>query len=169
MRSGRWGQVVFAADIHRSAQEPVSPWLCIPWTATLRTANQAARIDTRIFSTLRFILCPYPFYGLCRGGDQPRNGGVLLGFHEGCLKMYHFFQHTKFRHKKKRLDIFPNPFLFFGSGGWIRTNDLRVMSPTSYQTAPPRIICCNIYYLTVPCQAFYAEPRERADSPLNLL
>src|SRR5690606_31832766 len=26
-----------------------------------------------------------------------------------------------------------------GSGGWIRTNDLRVMSPTSYQTAPPRI------------------------------
>jgi hypothetical protein len=26
----------------------------------------------------------------------------------------------------------------YGSGGWIRTNDLRVMSPTSYQTAPPR-------------------------------
>ena len=26
-----------------------------------------------------------------------------------------------------------------GSGGWIRTNDLRVMSPTSYQAAPPRI------------------------------
>ena len=26
----------------------------------------------------------------------------------------------------------------FGCGGWIRTNDLRVMSPTSYQTAPPR-------------------------------
>ena len=26
-----------------------------------------------------------------------------------------------------------------GSGGWIWTNDLRVMSPTSYQTAPPRI------------------------------
>ena len=25
-----------------------------------------------------------------------------------------------------------------GSGGWIWTNDLRVMSPTSYQTAPPR-------------------------------
>ncbi len=23
-------------------------------------------------------------------------------------------------------------------GGWIRTNDLRVMSPTSYQTALPR-------------------------------
>ena len=26
----------------------------------------------------------------------------------------------------------------FGSGGRIRTDDLRVMSPTSYQTAPPR-------------------------------
>ena len=25
-----------------------------------------------------------------------------------------------------------------GSGGWIRTSDLRVMSPTSFQTAPPR-------------------------------
>jgi len=24
-----------------------------------------------------------------------------------------------------------------GSGGWILTNDLRVMSPTSYQTALP--------------------------------
>ncbi len=31
------------------------------------------------------------------------------------------------------------PFFNNGSGGWIRTNDLRVMSPTSYQTAPPRI------------------------------
>gem|GEM_PF-5694319 len=27
---------------------------------------------------------------------------------------------------------------FFGSGGRIRTTDLRVMSPTSYLTAPPR-------------------------------
>ena len=33
-----------------------------------------------------------------------------------------------------------NPLLLFGSGGWIRTNDLWVMSPTSYQTAPPRAI-----------------------------
>ncbi len=31
------------------------------------------------------------------------------------------------------------PYFNNGSGGWIRTNDLRVMSPTSYQTAPPRI------------------------------
>jgi hypothetical protein len=28
---------------------------------------------------------------------------------------------------------------YCGSGGRIRTYDLRVMSPTSYQTAPPRI------------------------------
>jgi hypothetical protein len=26
----------------------------------------------------------------------------------------------------------------FNSGGWIRTSDLRVMSPTSYQAALPR-------------------------------
>jgi hypothetical protein len=45
----------------------------------------------------------------------------------------------------------------FGSGGQIRTDDLRVMSPTSYQTAPPRnnknateqsrtnnLNCCNM-------------------------
>ena len=32
-----------------------------------------------------------------------------------------------------------NPLIFcFGSGGRIRTSDLRVMSPTSYLTAPPR-------------------------------
>ena len=30
-------------------------------------------------------------------------------------------------------------FSIYGSGGRIRTYDLRVMSPTSYQTAPPRI------------------------------
>src|SRR5262249_10291835 len=28
---------------------------------------------------------------------------------------------------------------FWSSGGGIRTRDLRVMSPTSYQTAPPRV------------------------------
>ncbi len=42
--------------------------------------------------------------------------------------------------KQKRLTIYHRkPLILFGSGGWIRTNDLRVMSPTSYQTAPPRI------------------------------
>ena len=32
-----------------------------------------------------------------------------------------------------------------GCGGWIWTNDLRVMSPTSYQAAPPRV-CWDSYY-----------------------
>ena len=31
-----------------------------------------------------------------------------------------------------------------GSGGQIRTDDLRVMSPTSYQAAPPRIHLCRL-------------------------
>ena len=29
-------------------------------------------------------------------------------------------------------------FLFFGSGSWIRTNGLRVMSPTSYLCSTPQ-------------------------------
>ncbi len=32
---------------------------------------------------------------------------------------------------------------FLNSGGGIRTRDLRVMSPTSYQTAPPRGVCTS--------------------------
>ena len=34
-------------------------------------------------------------------------------------------------------------FVLFGSGDRIRTCDLRVMSPTSYLTAPPRIRVCG--------------------------
>ena len=30
--------------------------------------------------------------------------------------------------------------ILHGSGGWIRTSDLRVMSPTSFQAAPPRVM-----------------------------
>ena len=45
----------------------------------------------------------------------------------------------------------------FGRGGRIRTDDLRVMSPTSYQTAPPRNMwnsvfgfqCCDVGYESV--------------------
>ena len=35
-----------------------------------------------------------------------------------------------------------NPFelSFLGSGGWIRTNDLRVMSPTSYLCSTPHSV-----------------------------
>ncbi len=41
--------------------------------------------------------------------------------------------------KTKKASRFRLAFFNNGSGGWIRTNDLRVMSPTSYQTALPRI------------------------------
>ena len=37
------------------------------------------------------------------------------------------------------------PWCLYGSGARIRTKDLRVMSPTSYQTAPPRINKNNLY------------------------
>ncbi len=47
--------------------------------------------------------------------------------------------------KKARRKSILRAFLKYGSGGWIRTNDLRVMSPTSYQTAPPRNICKLFY------------------------
>ena len=35
--------------------------------------------------------------------------------------------------------MFASPLVVIGSGGRIRTYDLWVMSPTSYQTAPPRV------------------------------
>ena len=40
--------------------------------------------------------------------------------------------------KQKGIHLAVNPFDCFGCGERIRTSDLRVMSPTSYQTAPPR-------------------------------
>ena len=51
-------------------------------------------------------------------------------------------------------DRFAGRGLDFGRGGRIRTDDLRVMSPTSYQTAPPRNMwnsvfgfqCCDVGY-----------------------
>ena len=47
--------------------------------------------------------------------------------------------YLEYNTRKKDLEYSLSPCHYFGSGGWIRTNDLRVMSPTSYQTAPPRI------------------------------
>ena len=46
----------------------------------------------------------------------------------------HFDVNTKKQVEFKKFN------LLGGSGGRICTNDLRVMSPTSYQTAPPRDI-----------------------------
>ena len=40
--------------------------------------------------------------------------------------------------EKDRMSL--HPVLWFGSGGWIRTNDLRVMSPTSYLCSTPHSI-----------------------------
>jgi hypothetical protein len=40
--------------------------------------------------------------------------------------------------EKKALTTFVKALILFGSGERIRTSDLWVMSPTSYQTAPPR-------------------------------
>ena len=37
----------------------------------------------------------------------------------------------------------PRIYIKFGSGGRIRTDDLWVMSPTSYLTAPPRVMCVS--------------------------
>ena len=51
------------------------------------------------------------------------------------------------------------PYLKIGSGGWIRTNDLRVMSPTSYQTAPPRIKPCISELLLSPATARAHKPK----------
>jgi hypothetical protein len=52
---------------------------------------------------------------------------------------------------------FLSPCYYFGSGGWIRTNDLRVMSPTSYLTAPPRINVLNLLFIQTEeiCQGVF--------------
>jgi hypothetical protein len=50
---------------------------------------------------------------------------------------------------KIKLDAIQDPLTgYIGCGGWIRTNDLRVMSPTSYQTAPPRAKVRALYMHT---------------------
>ena len=51
-----------------------------------------------------------------------------------------------FKAKEKGLGFRLSPCIMLGSGGWIRTIDLRVMSPTSCQTAPPRsnLIILNV-------------------------
>ena len=48
--------------------------------------------------------------------------------------------------------MLPNPLNLLGSGGRIRTYDLRVMSPTSYRTAPPRDKIFEYINLQMPSQ-----------------
>ncbi len=45
--------------------------------------------------------------------------------------------------KEKGTRIAASPFVIWNSGGRIRTSDLRVMSPTSYQAALPRDLLTN--------------------------
>ena len=56
----------------------------------------------------------------------------------------------------------------FGGGGRIRTNDLRVMSPTSYQTALPR----DMYFVLKWCLGRESNPHDQRDhrilSPVRL-
>ena len=52
--------------------------------------------------------------------------------------------------------------LFFHSGGGIRTRDLRVMSPTSYQTAPPRVATSSSSKEPAPPAATLLAPRRLA-------
>ncbi len=62
--------------------------------------------------------------------------GAALGCYHRDVGPVVSHQATNAKIKKAHLMV---SLFQFGSGGWIRTNDLRVMSPTSYQTAPPRI------------------------------
>jgi hypothetical protein len=91
---------------------------------------------------------------------------ILSGFYKkitsgliivGARNLHNLLWLVPVKQKKKRAVIIRALLDFFGSGGWIRTNDLRVMSPTSYQTAPPRIICKllkEVYRKTPASQAF---------------
>ena len=65
---------------------------------------------------------------MCSPGLTRSDGPVRLG------------NRTVAQNQKRGWDEFPNPLYLFGSGGWIRTTDLWVMSPTSYRTAPPRVL-----------------------------
>src|SRR3954470_18107966 len=57
--------------------------------------------------------------------------------------------------KKERTRIAASPFVSRSSGGRIRTSDLRVMSPTSYQAALPRDL-----YLILADSCWEVKPRE---------
>ena len=73
------------------------------------------------------------------------------------------------RHSAWKADALPTELLpHFGSGGRIRTNDLRVMSPTSYQTALPR----DMYFVLKWCLGRESNPHDQRDhrilSPVRL-
>ena len=67
--------------------------------------------------------------------------------------VYSFVYRRPFWANKKGTRIAASPFIISSSGGRIRTSDLRVMSPTSYQTALPRDqfrVSCGTSHRFVP-------------------
>ena|GEM_PF-6502336 len=46
---------------------------------------------------------------------------------------------------------------FYGSGGWIRTNDLWVMSPTSYHCSTPQCSGCKFNIVFAGCKIYFAK------------
>ncbi len=66
----------------------------------------------------------------------------------------------KIKKSKRGYELIATPRLPGGSGGWIRTNDLRVMSPTSYQAAPPRNINSKISDSCTACQGLFLNPNQ---------
>ena len=70
--------------------------------------------------------------------------------------VYSFVYRRPFWANKKGTRIAASPFPMSSSGGRIRTSDLRVMSPTSYQTALPRDQIRVSPRLLLPCRQLFS-------------
>ena len=69
-------------------------------------------------------------------------------------------------HKKKGFQIISGTLEFInGSGERIRTSYLRVMSPTSYRTAPPRVTCKQYTILIFIVNRFPASAANKVAAP----
>ena len=82
-----------------------------------------------------FLITPYDSYRHYTTAKQPIKKGVNRPY----------FTQKSIAHCAKRPTLLWASFKKLGSGSWIWTNDLRVMSPTSYQTAPSRINVQKLY------------------------
>ena len=72
--------------------------------------------------------------------------------------------------KTKNPTCFPRSDGVFGRGGRIRTDDLRVMSPTSYQTAPPRTMYgCRLcrHWAPLAAKRYFTIPRHHTQVTLK--
>ena len=84
-----------------------------------------------------------------RGGRSEKCATLLTYLAPACCRISRRKRHLHFRPNIKapyRESLLVGD-LKVGSGGWIRTNDLWVMSPASYRAAPPRVgrllACCR--------------------------